>query len=51
MSAEEFLQLLHEGGAVVSSNECTPEEISEAEAEGRFYTDSEGYGYVYDPFE
>lgn len=52
ISAIEFLQLLaEEGGAIVSSNECTTEEISDAQAEGRFYADSEGYGYVHNPFE
>lgn len=46
---EEFLQLLNDGGAIISSNECTPGEIAEAQADGRFYADSEGYGYIYDP--
>lgn len=51
MTIEEFLQLVTRGGAITSSNECTPEEISLAQAEDRFFVDADGYGYVYDSFE
>jgi hypothetical protein len=53
MTAEEFLNLLGEnGGAIVSSNECSLEEIEIARAEDRFYVDSATcFGYVWDPFE
>lgn len=39
-------QLAREGGAIVSSNECTPIEIADARATGRFAADEHGFGYV-----
>lgn len=51
MEAEEFLRRLLDGGAITSSNEATPDEISLAQAEDRFFVDSEGYGFIYDSFE
>lgn len=47
--AERFLQRLAEGGTVVSSNECSVEEITHAQACRRFYVDARSYGYVYRP--
>jgi len=44
----ELIQLLVEkGGAIVSSNDCSTFEISDAQATGRFAADEDGYGYVW----
>jgi hypothetical protein len=48
--AYEFLKLLvSNGGSIVSSNDCTVEEIAAARAEKRFYVDADSFGYVYVP--
>lgn len=39
-------QLIEEGGAIVTSNECSQMEIVDAHATGRFAVDAECYGYV-----
>jgi len=39
-------QLAHDGGAIVSSNDCSEMEIASAQADGRFAVDAECYGYV-----
>ena len=39
-------QLITDGGAIVSSNECSEMEIANAQATGRFAVDAESYGYV-----
>lgn len=39
-------QLIREGGAIVSSNDCTEMEIVDARVHGRFAVDSEGMGFV-----
>jgi len=39
-------QLITDGGAIVSSNECSEMEIANAKATGRFAVDAECYGYV-----
>jgi hypothetical protein len=52
MHAYEFLKLLaRKGGTIVSSNDCTVEEIAAARAEKRFYVDADSFGYVYVPTE
>lgn len=44
-----MLQLIDEGGWVVSSARCTPQEIAWARAEERFFVSSDGMGYVVRP--
>lgn len=39
-------QLVAEGGAIVTSNECSTLEISDAQCTGRFAVDEDGIGYV-----
>lgn len=39
-------KLITDGGAIVSSNECSEMEIANAQATGRFAVDAEGFGYV-----
>ena len=39
-------QLITDGGAIVSSNECSEMEIANAQATGRFAVDAECFGYV-----
>jgi hypothetical protein len=51
MSAEEFLKLLRDGGAITSSDEHSPEDIQIAMAEDRFFVDADGNGYIWDSFE
>lgn len=52
MSAEEFLKNLSEsGGAIISSSDCTPEEIEAARIEGRFFADDDNDGYVWEILE
>lgn len=43
---EILAQLVTEGGAIVSSNDCSTMEIADAQACGRFAVDDEGLGYV-----
>lgn len=43
---EKFLAKLRDGGAIVSSGKCSEIEIVNAQANGRFFVDSEGFGYV-----
>jgi cell pole-organizing protein PopZ len=38
--------LAYEGGAIVSSNDCSEMEIADAQATGRFAVDAEAFGYV-----
>jgi hypothetical protein len=52
MHAYEFLKLLaRNGGAIISANDSTVEEIAAAKAEKRFYSDADEIGYVYVPIE
>lgn len=44
---ENFLKKLREGGAIVSSNQCSTLEIDDARASNRFFVDEDGYGYVW----
>lgn len=44
-----FEKLKMEGGKIISSNDCTPLEISEARACGRMYVDDDGFGFIYFP--
>lgn len=39
-------QLITEGGAIVSSNDCSEIELAGAQAEGRFAVDEDGMGFV-----
>lgn len=39
------------GGAIVSSNDLSAEDISKARADGRLWVDRFAYGYVYLPLE
>lgn len=39
-------QLVNEGGAIVTSNECSEMEIADARATGRMTVDENGIGYV-----
>lgn len=47
MNAQTFLEKLRDGGAIVSSNECSELEIMDARATDRFFADDEGFGYVW----
>lgn len=48
--AEAFLKRLSkEGGAIVSSNDVTPDGIVFARSEGRFFVDENNFGYVWIP--
>ena len=38
--------LIEHGGAVVSSSDCHVIELDGARADGRFYTNSDGFGFV-----
>lgn len=40
---------VREGGWLVSSSACSPQEIAWARAEGRMFTDQDGFGYVVRP--
>lgn len=42
-----FNKLVTYGGAIVSSNECSSLEISEARSGDRFFVDGDGYGFVW----
>ncbi len=44
-------QLIREGGAIVSSNDCGRLELSDAQAHGRFAVDVDGMGFVRRPKE
>lgn len=47
---EELLQKLKDdGGAIVTSNECTVFEIAGARADGRMFVDKDGIGFVLRP--
>jgi hypothetical protein len=39
-------QLVNEGGAIVTTNECSEMEIADAKATGRMTVDENGIGYV-----
>jgi len=39
-------KLVRDGGAIVSSGECSEMEISDARARGDFYVDDNSMGYV-----
>lgn len=39
-------KLAERGGAIVSSNDCSEQEISMARANGDFTVDENGYGFV-----
>ena len=41
-----MLKLVDEGGWVVGSSRCTPQEIAWARAEDRFFVSDDGLGYV-----
>jgi hypothetical protein len=52
MTAETFLKkLATDGGAIISSNDLSPEEIETARREDRFFVDEDGLGYVYEPID
>ena len=42
-----FIQKLRDGGVIISTNDMSAEEISEARAGGRMFVDADGFGYVY----
>lgn len=44
---EQFFYKLRDGGAIVSSNECSELEISNARTTDRFYVDNDNCGYVW----
>jgi len=44
-------QLIREGGAIVSSAECSDMEIAVAQSVGRFSVDENGFGFVRRPKE
>lgn len=48
---ELILQLVKEGGAIVSSNDCHEIEIANARSCGRFAVDEDGLGFVRRPKE
>lgn len=39
-------QLIEKGGAIVSSNDLTPDQIRDAKEKGRFAADENGFGFV-----
>ncbi len=48
MTAEDFLKKLAiGGGAIISSSDCTPEEIADARANDNFFVDACNLGYVW----
>jgi hypothetical protein len=47
--AQALAALVKDGGALVSSNECTPGEITFARAEERFFVTADGFGFVRRP--
>lgn len=52
VTADSFLKVLGKhGGAIVSSNDCSTDEIAIARQENRFYVDADSYGYVWVPIE
>lgn len=52
MEAEKFLKnLATSGGAIVSSNDLSAEEIDAARQEGRMFVDEDGFGYIYEPID
>ena len=46
MNADDLLNLLIFGGKIISSNDCTPEEIAMAQAEKHMYVNKDGYGFI-----
>ena len=46
-NAQNFLEKLRDGGAIVSSNECSELEIANARTTDRFFVDDDGFGYVW----
>lgn len=47
MDAKEFLDVLaSQGGAIVSSNECSEMEIADAAARGDFYVNEDSLGFI-----
>ena len=47
MTITELIQeLIKEGGAIVSSNDCSEIEISNAQSTGRFAIDEGGLGFI-----
>jgi hypothetical protein len=44
-----LLMKLRTGGVLVSSKDCSPEEIALATARDRFVVDGDGFGYVWRP--
>lgn len=50
--AEKFLKRLAKtGGAIVSSNDLSAEDIAEARAGERMFVDDDGFGYIYQPID
>lgn len=46
-NADELIQkLVEQGGAIVSSGDCSEMEIADARARGDFYVDENGMGFV-----
>lgn len=48
-SLYELLMALRRGGCIVSTAECSAEEIAVARAERRLHVDLGGFGYLYRP--
>ncbi len=44
-----FQKLKEEGGAIVSTKDCTPLEIAMAQTEGRMFVDEAGCGFILRP--
>jgi hypothetical protein len=44
-----LLMKLRTGGVIVSSKDCSPDEIAIATANDRFVVDSDGFGYLWRP--
>jgi hypothetical protein len=47
MTADEFLKNLQDGGAIISAEDCSDEDLAEARAEDRIYETPDGAAYVY----
>ncbi len=51
MKVEDLLKKLLNGGAIVSSNDLSHEDVVKAREEDRLFVDEDSYGYVYVPIE
>lgn len=41
--------LIRQGGKIISSNDCNPLEILDAQADHRMWVDKDGFGFIYLP--